>query len=185
MAWLLQSRTSARSRSGPATCPKPSRSIATCSGLEYLFEAGTLAFFMCGDVRLMLGVPENDAVDHESSTVYFRVPDLQAAYEELSAARREVHRRAASHRRASRPRAVDGLLPRPGREPHGPHERGQELSTVDSSSPRSSGTVTLTRVGSAWRAAEYGWSSSWEITLSAITSAPGSIFSRASPNSAS
>ena len=53
-------------------------------GLEYLFEAGTLAFFMCGDVRLMLGVPENDAVDHESSTVYFRVADLQAAYEELS-----------------------------------------------------------------------------------------------------
>jgi predicted enzyme related to lactoylglutathione lyase len=51
--------------------------------LEYLFEAGTLAFFTCGDVRLMLGVPENDAVDHESSTVYFRVPDLQGAYEEL------------------------------------------------------------------------------------------------------
>ena len=53
-------------------------------GLEYLFEAGTLAFFMCGDVRLMLAVPENEAVDHESSTVYFRVPDLQAAYTELT-----------------------------------------------------------------------------------------------------
>jgi methylmalonyl-CoA/ethylmalonyl-CoA epimerase len=53
-------------------------------GLEYLFEAGTLAFFMCGGVRLMLAVPENDSVDHESSTVYFRVADLQAAYEELS-----------------------------------------------------------------------------------------------------
>ena len=78
-------------------------------GLEYLFEAGTLAFFTCGDVRLMLGVPENDAVDHESSTVYFRVPDLQAAYEAVGA-RRAVRRRAAP-RRASRPRAVDGLLP--------------------------------------------------------------------------
>jgi methylmalonyl-CoA/ethylmalonyl-CoA epimerase len=54
-------------------------------GLDYLFEAGTLAFFMCGGVRLMLAVPENDAVDHESSTVYFRVPDLQAAYAELAA----------------------------------------------------------------------------------------------------
>ena len=53
-------------------------------GLEYLFEAGTLAFLMCGDVRLMLAVPENDAVDHESSTVYFRVPDIQAAYADLS-----------------------------------------------------------------------------------------------------
>jgi methylmalonyl-CoA/ethylmalonyl-CoA epimerase len=52
-------------------------------GLEYLFEAGTLAFFACGDVRLMLAVPESEAVDHESSTVYFRVEDLQAAYAEL------------------------------------------------------------------------------------------------------
>ena len=53
-------------------------------GLDFLFEAGTLAFLMCGDVRLMLGVPENDEVDHESSTLYFRVPDIQAAYTELS-----------------------------------------------------------------------------------------------------
>lgn len=53
-------------------------------GLDYLFEAGTLAFFMCGDVRLMLAVPENDEVDHESSTVYFRVDDLPAASAELS-----------------------------------------------------------------------------------------------------
>jgi methylmalonyl-CoA/ethylmalonyl-CoA epimerase len=53
-------------------------------GLEFLFEAGTLAFLMCGDVRLMLALPENDTVDHESSTVYFRVPDIQAAYAELS-----------------------------------------------------------------------------------------------------
>ncbi len=53
-------------------------------GLDFLFETGALAFLMCGDVRLMLAVPENDAVDHESSTVYFRVPDLQAAYAELT-----------------------------------------------------------------------------------------------------
>ena len=53
-------------------------------GLDFLFEAGTLAFLMCGDVRLMLAVPENDGVDHESSTVYFRVPDLQDAYTELT-----------------------------------------------------------------------------------------------------
>lgn len=53
-------------------------------GLDFLFETGTLAFLMCGDVRLMLAVPENDAVDHESSTVYFRVTDLRAAYAELT-----------------------------------------------------------------------------------------------------
>jgi methylmalonyl-CoA/ethylmalonyl-CoA epimerase len=53
-------------------------------GLEYLFEAGPLAFFMCGDVRLMLSPPEQDEFDHPSSTVYFRVAELQATYEELS-----------------------------------------------------------------------------------------------------
>jgi methylmalonyl-CoA/ethylmalonyl-CoA epimerase len=52
-------------------------------GFDFLFEAGTLAFLSCGDVRLMLAVPENDDVDHPSSTLYFRVPDLPAAYEEL------------------------------------------------------------------------------------------------------
>ncbi len=53
-------------------------------GLEFLFEAEpALAFFMCGDVRLMLAVPETAEFDHPSSTVYFRVADLDAAYEEL------------------------------------------------------------------------------------------------------
>jgi methylmalonyl-CoA/ethylmalonyl-CoA epimerase len=52
-------------------------------GLEYLFEAGHLAFFMSGDVRLMVAVPENADVDHPSSTIYFRVDDLDSAYEEL------------------------------------------------------------------------------------------------------
>jgi methylmalonyl-CoA/ethylmalonyl-CoA epimerase len=52
-------------------------------GLEYLFEAGHLAFFMSGDVRLMVAVPENADVDHPSSTIYFRVDDLDSAYGEL------------------------------------------------------------------------------------------------------
>lgn len=53
-------------------------------GLDYLFEAGPLAFFMCGGVRIMLAVPENEDVDHPSSIVYFRVPDIHAARAELS-----------------------------------------------------------------------------------------------------
>lgn len=52
-------------------------------GLEYLFEAGPLAFLVCGDARIMLAVPENDEVDHPSSTVYFRVRDIHAARAEL------------------------------------------------------------------------------------------------------
>ena len=54
-------------------------------GFDYLFEAGTLAFLMCCDVRLMLAVPENDEVDHPSSALYFRVADLPAAHAELAA----------------------------------------------------------------------------------------------------
>jgi methylmalonyl-CoA/ethylmalonyl-CoA epimerase len=52
-------------------------------GLEYLFEAGPLAFFRCGDVRIMLAVPESTEVDHASSIVYFRVEDIHAARGEL------------------------------------------------------------------------------------------------------
>ena len=53
-------------------------------GLEYLFEAGPLAFFMCGDVRLMLSVAESDEFDHPSSIIYFRVEDIDAARAELA-----------------------------------------------------------------------------------------------------
>ena len=53
-------------------------------GLDFLFDAGPLAFLMCGDVRLMLTQPERDEFDHPSSTLYFRVDDIQAAREELA-----------------------------------------------------------------------------------------------------
>jgi len=53
-------------------------------GLEYVFEAGHMAFFMAGEVRLMLAVPENPEVDHPSSIVYFRVSDIDAAHAEFS-----------------------------------------------------------------------------------------------------
>lgn len=54
-------------------------------GLEFLFDAGPLAFLMCGGVRLMLSVPESAEFDHPSSTVYFVVVDIDAAYTELRA----------------------------------------------------------------------------------------------------
>ena len=52
-------------------------------GLEFLFDAGPLAFLRCGDVRLMLTTPERDEFDHPSSTLYFRVDDIHAARDEL------------------------------------------------------------------------------------------------------
>ena len=54
-------------------------------GFKFLFDAGTMSFFECGGVRLMLGVPEKPEFDHPSSILYFRVPGIQSTYERLSA----------------------------------------------------------------------------------------------------
>ncbi|HLE98915.1 MAG TPA: VOC family protein [Gaiellaceae bacterium] len=52
-------------------------------GLEFLFEAGPLAFVQCGDVRLMISKPESAELEHASSVLYFRVDDIHAARAEL------------------------------------------------------------------------------------------------------
>ena len=52
-------------------------------GLPLLFTAGNLAFFDCGGVRLMLGPAETPELDHPSSILYFRVPDINAGYRRL------------------------------------------------------------------------------------------------------
>ncbi len=54
-------------------------------GLPLLFEAGGMAFFDAGGVRLMLSRPEAPEFDHRNSVLYFDVPDCSAAYEALSA----------------------------------------------------------------------------------------------------
>jgi len=50
-------------------------------GLPFLFQFGNLAFFDCDGVRLLVDVPEDGAFDHPGSVLYFRVDDLDAAYE--------------------------------------------------------------------------------------------------------
>src|SRR5436305_7659948 len=52
-------------------------------GLKLLFTAGQLAFLDCGGVRLMLSPPEKPEFDHPSSILYFKVDDIQAAYDRL------------------------------------------------------------------------------------------------------
>jgi len=52
-------------------------------GLQHLFTAGNLAFFDCGGVRLMLTPPEKPEFDHPSSILYFKVDDIQAAFDRL------------------------------------------------------------------------------------------------------
>lgn len=52
--------------------------------LPFLFRAPPgMAFFQCGDVRLMLGVPEKPELDHPASIIYYRVADIHPAYRAL------------------------------------------------------------------------------------------------------
>jgi catechol 2,3-dioxygenase-like lactoylglutathione lyase family enzyme len=57
-------------------------------GLRFLFQApGGLAFFDAAGVRLMLGVPERPEFDHPASVLYYKVPDINAAYDTLTSRR--------------------------------------------------------------------------------------------------
>jgi methylmalonyl-CoA/ethylmalonyl-CoA epimerase len=47
-------------------------------GLKFLFDAGNMAFFQCGPVRLMIGEGEKPSIS-QGTIVYFRVADLHAA----------------------------------------------------------------------------------------------------------
>jgi predicted enzyme related to lactoylglutathione lyase len=54
-------------------------------GMRFLFQApGGLAFFDVGGVRLMLGVAEKPEFSHPASILYYKVPDIGAAYETLT-----------------------------------------------------------------------------------------------------
>jgi methylmalonyl-CoA/ethylmalonyl-CoA epimerase len=52
-------------------------------GLRLLFSVSNLSFFDCGGVRLMLGKAETAELDHPSSILYFRVPEINAAHRQL------------------------------------------------------------------------------------------------------
>lgn len=46
--------------------------------LPLLFEAGGMAFFRLGDVRLMLSLPSAPELDHPGSILYLRCADIEA-----------------------------------------------------------------------------------------------------------
>lgn len=53
-------------------------------GMKLLFEAPPkMAFFDCGGIRLMIGVPEAAEFDHPSSILYYKVDDIQATWRTL------------------------------------------------------------------------------------------------------
>jgi methylmalonyl-CoA/ethylmalonyl-CoA epimerase len=51
-------------------------------GMKFLFDAGTLSFFQCGDIRLMIAKPEEPA-PRGGTILYFKVQDIHAAYAAL------------------------------------------------------------------------------------------------------
>jgi methylmalonyl-CoA/ethylmalonyl-CoA epimerase len=54
-------------------------------GMKLLFNAGHLAFFQCGSVRLMLGTSEQP-VTNDGTILYFKVEDIESTYAALTAA---------------------------------------------------------------------------------------------------
>ena len=55
-------------------------------GMRFLFQAPPgLAFFDCNGVRLLLDAPAKTQEKNYSSIIYYKVPDLQAAYTTLLA----------------------------------------------------------------------------------------------------
>jgi methylmalonyl-CoA/ethylmalonyl-CoA epimerase len=64
-------------------------------GLPFLFVAPPqMAFFQCGDVRLLVGVSDGQAAQR-GSTIYFQVPDIAAVHASLRES--GVHFRAEPH----------------------------------------------------------------------------------------
>ncbi len=53
-------------------------------GMRFLFRVPKMAFFDCGGIRLMLGIPEGAEFDHPASVIYYKVKDIQAAHETLA-----------------------------------------------------------------------------------------------------
>lgn len=53
-------------------------------GIKHLFTvAGRMTFFDCRGIRLMLAIPERPDLNHPSSILYFKVADIEQAYEAL------------------------------------------------------------------------------------------------------
>jgi len=54
-------------------------------GLPHLYTFGDLAFFDCGGTRLFLSVSDDPAAIPTSAILYFQVPDIHGAYQDLQA----------------------------------------------------------------------------------------------------
>ncbi len=53
-------------------------------GMRFLFHAGSMVFFQCGDIRFALGTAEREA-PRGGTILYFKIEDLPAIHSHLSA----------------------------------------------------------------------------------------------------
>ena len=54
-------------------------------GMTFLFQAPPgMAFFDCGGIRIMLGVPDREELQHPASVIYYKVDDIEKIYEVFS-----------------------------------------------------------------------------------------------------
>jgi methylmalonyl-CoA/ethylmalonyl-CoA epimerase len=51
-------------------------------GMRFLFDAGTMTFFQCGDIRLLIGTEEN-STPRGGTIVYFKLDDIHAVFAHL------------------------------------------------------------------------------------------------------
>ncbi len=65
--------------------PRATRFYRDVLGMPLLFEAGGMAFFDNGGVRLMLAQPEKGDAANAGSVLYYKVDDIHQAYESLAA----------------------------------------------------------------------------------------------------
>lgn len=51
-------------------------------GMTFLFQAPpNMAFFDCGGIRIMLGVPDRPDLQHPASVIYYKVDDIERVHE--------------------------------------------------------------------------------------------------------
>ena len=79
-------------------------------GMSFLFQAGTLGFFDCGGVRLMLSPPESPEFDHPGVDPLLQGRRHPGGAPGACRARRDLHRRAARDPPHAGPRSLDGVL---------------------------------------------------------------------------
>lgn len=52
-------------------------------GMEFLFDAGPMVFFQCGEIRLMIGTSDQPA-PRGGTILYFKVQDIHAVHARLA-----------------------------------------------------------------------------------------------------